>query len=272
MVSPIEKEILEAELPETCVALVSNIHRARPTNPPFTGRRDFVFIGGFEHPPNVDAMEWFCGEIMPRIVAEIPEARLHIIGSKMPDSVRALASEHVITHGYVEDVLPFFDSCLLSVAPLRYGAGVKGKINQSMSLGVPVVATAMGAEGMYLEHEENILLADEPEDFARQVVRLHRDRALWERLSRNSVENIEDHFSFAAARSNLEKLLLERFCRLRRDASRTPERIGPNAPRTTLANSAFPAEVEAMKSASQVFYRGRGRSVFLQQLRPTDCE
>jgi glycosyltransferase involved in cell wall biosynthesis len=189
---------------------VSNIHPSRSKEiPPFEGRRDILFIGGFEHTPNVDAMLWFTAEIMPRILAELPDARLHIVGSKMPDQIAALASENVITHGYVADVEPLFASCLLSVAPLRWGAGVKGKTNQSMSYGVPVVSTSVGAEGMHLVHNENVLIADEPADFAAEVVRLYRDAALWRKLSRNGRRNIEEHFSFAAAKRNLAALLCQ---------------------------------------------------------------
>jgi glycosyltransferase involved in cell wall biosynthesis len=146
---------------------------------------------------------------MPEIHRQLPEAKFHIIGSKMPESVRALASDHVVTHGYVEKVEPFFESCLLSVAPLRFGAGVKGKTNQSMSFGVPVVSTSIGAEGMHLTHETNILLADQPLEFAQQVIRLHRDRELWTVLSQNGLKNVDEHFSGAAAKHNLEELLID---------------------------------------------------------------
>ena len=146
---------------------------------------------------------------MPKILSELPDATFHIIGSKMPTSVGRLASDQIIPHGYVENVEPFFESCLLSVAPLRFGAGVKGKINQSMSFGVPVVSTSIGAEGMHVTHEKNILLADGPQEFAQQVIRLHRDRQLWTTLSRNSLKNIEEHFSSATAKRNLEELLLQ---------------------------------------------------------------
>jgi glycosyltransferase involved in cell wall biosynthesis len=207
VVSPFEKELLEAELPNAKIAIVSNIHAVRQSVPPFKGRRDFVFIGGFEHPPNVDAMLWFCNEIMPKILQSLPAAKLHIIGSKMPESIRTLASEHVCAHGYVEDVEPFFDSCLLSVAPLRFGAGVKGKMNQSMSFGVPVIATTVAAEGMHLSNGEDVLIADEPVAFAQAVVRLCRDRALWERLSEAGRENTRRHFSFASAKKNLQRVL-----------------------------------------------------------------
>jgi O-antigen biosynthesis protein len=207
VVSLDEKRVLGKKLPHQRIAVISNIHEIRATIPPFESRRDFLFIGGFEHTPNEDAMLWFCTEIMPKILRELPDTTFHIIGSKMPVSVRARASHHVITHGYVENMEPFFESCLLSVAPLRFGAGVKGKTNQSMSFGVPVVSTSIGAEGMHLTHEENILLADDPQEFARQVIRLHRDRELWTALSRNGLRNIEEHFSSAAAKRNLEELL-----------------------------------------------------------------
>lgn len=144
---------------------------------------------------------------MPRILRQLPEARLHIIGSKIPESIKSLASDHIVTHGYVEKVDSFFESCLLSVAPLRWGAGVKGKINQSMSFGVPVVATSIGVEGMHLTPGKDILLADTAAKFAGAVVRLHRDPVLWQLLSRESLKNIERYFSIAAARRNVDLLL-----------------------------------------------------------------
>jgi glycosyltransferase involved in cell wall biosynthesis len=209
VVSPDEKRVLEKKLPQQRIAVISNIHEIHATIPPFESRQDFLFIGGFEHTPNEDAMLWFCAEIMPKILKELPEAKLHIIGSKMPASVCALAGDHVVAHGYVENVEPFFESCLLSVAPLRFGAGVKGKTNQIMSFGLPVVSTSIGAEGMHLTHEKNILLADSPPEFAQQVIRLHRDRELWTALSRNGLRNIAEHFSITAAKRNLAGLLTE---------------------------------------------------------------
>jgi GT2 family glycosyltransferase/glycosyltransferase involved in cell wall biosynthesis len=209
VVSPDEKEILAEKLPGQRIEIVSNIHETRTEIPPYEARRDFLFIGGFEHTPNVDAMLWFVKEIMPRIRLQLPGAKLHIIGSKMPRAVRAMACDDVLTHGYVENVDSFFESCLLSVAPLRWGAGVKGKINQSMSFGVPVVSTTIGVEGMYLSHGENVLVADTAAGFADEVVRLYRDPQLWRRLSTNSIKNVEEYFSLAAARRNLERLLVE---------------------------------------------------------------
>jgi len=109
--------------------------------------------------------------------------------------------------GYVPNVAPFFDSCRLSVAPLRYGAGVKGKINQSLAFGLPVVATRQAVEGMFLEDGESVRIADEPTDFAAAVLRLYADHSLWERLSRNGLAVMEAHFSFTAARRALTDLV-----------------------------------------------------------------
>ena len=229
VVSPEEKRVLEKKLPGKRIAVISNIHETRPTIPPFESRRDFLFIGGFEHTPNVDGALWFCAEIMPKILRELPDTTFHIIGSKMPASVRALASERVVTHGYLENVNRFFETCLLSVAPLRFGAGVKGKVNQSMSFGVPVVSTSIGAEGMHLIHEQNILLADNPSEFARQVIRLHRNRDLWTTLSQNSLKNIEEHFSRSAAKRSLQGLLVELGV-LGRFTEQQPPRMDPKSP------------------------------------------
>ncbi len=104
---------------------------------------------------------------------------------------------------------PFFESARLSVAPLRFGAGVKGKINQSMAFGVPVVATSLAVEGMDLTDHEDVLVADQPEDFARAVIELYESEELWSRLSRNSIAKTRALYSVEAARERLSFLLSE---------------------------------------------------------------
>jgi GT2 family glycosyltransferase len=209
VVSTEEAKILRKKLPGRRIALISMIHDIQSVIKPYSSRRDCLFVGGFEHTPNVDAMLWFASKIMPRVIAKMPGIKLHIVGSKMPEAVRSLASEHIITHGYVERIEPFLESCLLSVAPLRFGAGVKGKITQSLSFGLPVVSTTIGAEGMHLKHDKNVLVADQPGAFANYIVQLHRDVELWERLSQAGVKTIAEHFSVAAARRNLQELLVD---------------------------------------------------------------
>lgn len=207
LVSPVEIELFKQVAPDVPVALLSNIHQNQETVFGFHERIDILFIGGFEHMPNVDAMEFFIKEIFPTLHALKPDIKLLIVGSHLPEKIAAYASSHIIIKGFVPDIKPVFDHIRLSIAPLRYGAGVKGKINTSMTYGVPVVATSVAAEGMKLEHGRDILIADEPEEFARQIIRAYDDEQLWTSLSNAGKANIEEHFSFSVAERQLNDIL-----------------------------------------------------------------
>jgi glycosyltransferase involved in cell wall biosynthesis len=132
--------------------------------------------------------------------------KTYIVGSKVPSTIRALAAPDLVIMGYVPDVEPLFADCRLSIAPLRYGAGVKGKVNLAMSYGVPVVATPAAIEGMHLAPGEDVMVAGDAEQFALAIERVYRDEALWQRLSASGVENIRRHFSRAVARQALQQL------------------------------------------------------------------
>ena len=199
--------ILAQDAPQALVHVLSNIHDVAGRKHEFADRNDLFFVGGYQHPPNVDAAHWFVTRIWPLIHAELPDAKFHLIGSKAPNKVRALKGEGVIFHGFVEDLDPYLDHCTLAVAPLRYGAGVKGKVNMSMSHGQPVVATPTAIEGLHAKHEREILVADTEQSFADEVIRLYRDEALWNAISDAAIENVEAHFSVRAARNSLEDLL-----------------------------------------------------------------
>ncbi|WP_376697087.1 glycosyltransferase [Wenzhouxiangella sp. EGI_FJ10305] len=216
VVSPVEKELLEELVSDARIRVLSNIHRIHGRRRDWGERRDLLFVGGFQHPPNLDAVEWLIDEIVPLVRTEIPDARLHIIGSRMPDALRERRSEGVVIHGFVADLTPYLEGCRLSVAPLRYGAGVKGKVNQAMAWGLPVVATGCAAEGMYLQDGEDVLVADTTESFARAVVRAYSDEALWTKLSDGGLANVEEHFSFDAARRAICELM----------GSNKPENLG----------------------------------------------
>lgn len=207
LVSPVEIELFKQEAPDVPVALLSNIHQNQETVYGYQERKDILFIGGFEHRPNVDAMEFFINEIFPILHSLKTDLKLLIIGSNIPSKIAAHASSHIIIKGFVSDIKPIFDRIRLSIAPIRYGAGVKGKINTSMTYGVPVIATTVAAEGMNLTHGKDILVADTPEDFARQIVRAYDDEQLWTSLSNSGKVNIEEHFSFAVAERQLRNIL-----------------------------------------------------------------
>jgi glycosyltransferase involved in cell wall biosynthesis len=104
-------------------------------------------------------------------------------------------------------LIPYLEGCRLSVAPLRYGAGVKGKVNLSLAHGLPVVGTSAAVEGMYLQDGKSVLVADTPNQFSSGVIRLYQDQNLWEKISSGGITVMKEHFSFAAARNALVELL-----------------------------------------------------------------
>lgn len=207
VVSEVERDLLQRSLPDVPVAVVSNIHQPVAAPPPLAGRADVLFVGGFAHPPNADAVQWFVREVWPSVHARHPQARFHCVGADPPSAVTDLATlPGVLVHGHVPDLDALLDRCRLSVAPLRFGAGVKGKINHSMARGVPVVATHCAAEGMHLQHGQDALLGDSAGAFATEVVRLLDDDALWHRLSAGGLRNVARHFSVDVARDQLRAL------------------------------------------------------------------
>lgn len=206
VVSCLERQLLQEKQPNKSIQVVSNIVDIPGSNRPFALRRDWLFIGGFQHRPNIDAVLFFVKEIYPLLSEHLRDAKFYIIGDKPPPEVAALATERIVVAGLQRDVRPFFDSVKLSVAPLRFGAGVKGKINQSMAFGVPVVATSMAIEGMELTDREDILVADEPGDFARALIELYESQELWNRLSENGLRKTRALYSTDTARNKLEFL------------------------------------------------------------------
>src|SRR5262249_26897265 len=130
---------------------------------PREGRQDVVFIGGFRHQPNIDAVQFLVTEIWPRVRGALPSVRLIVIGGDAPESTRRLddPANGVIIRGWVKDLTETLRTCRLTVAPLRFGAGVKGKIVTSLAHGVPCVATPVAAEGMGLEAGRHVAVAEQ---------------------------------------------------------------------------------------------------------------
>jgi glycosyltransferase involved in cell wall biosynthesis len=207
VVSPVEKTVLEQAAPESRVYVISNVHEVLGSQRSFTERKDIFFVGGYQHPPNIDAARWFVTDIWPLIHRELPEMVFHLIGSKAPEQVRALHGDGVLFHGYVKSLDPWLDGCRMAVAPLRYGAGIKGKVNMSMSRGQPVVATPMAVEGMFTQSGKDVLVAGSEQEFADAVVKLYQDEELWNRISVAGLENVRRYFSVETARLGLQQLL-----------------------------------------------------------------
>lgn len=207
VVSPVEKALLATETPDARVEVLSNIHEPVAHTPGFDGRDGLLFVGGFQHPPNVDAVRWFLEEVWPIVHQRAPDIRVRIVGSKMPDSLRALAGPGIDILGFVADLDPLLASSRMSIAPLRYGAGVKGKVNQAMAHGLPVVATQAAVEGMFLQAGSEVLVAEDAQSFAEAVLRLDGDPTLWATLAAGGKHNIERTFSRAVAQRALQAVL-----------------------------------------------------------------
>jgi GT2 family glycosyltransferase/glycosyltransferase involved in cell wall biosynthesis len=226
VVSSVEQKLLHEARPDKSIEIVPTIVEVPGSKTPFALRRDWLFIGGFQHTPNIDAVLFFAKDIYPLVSEHLRDSKFYIIGDKVPPEVAALACERIVVAGLQRDVRPFFDSVKLSVAPLRFGAGVKGKINQSMAFGVPVVATSLAIEGMELQDREDILVADKPEDFARALVELYESENLWNRLSENGIRKTRALYSTDAARKRLEFLFSDdHLSNLRQTAAVAPAEI-----------------------------------------------
>jgi GT2 family glycosyltransferase/glycosyltransferase involved in cell wall biosynthesis len=188
--------------------VLSNVLPPWPTSPSpeFDDREGFLFIGGYRHPPNADAAQWFCDEVLPRVRARL-DSPVVFLGDGPPPALRALDDDSGFrVPGYVEDVVPYFDSARVFISPLRYGSGVKGKVNQALSAGLPIVATSVSVEGMGVRDAAEALVRDDPDAFADACIRLHEERELWMQLSAGARTKSED-WSLAVMRASLRSLL-----------------------------------------------------------------
>ena len=176
-----------------------------PGRPEQKNRDGLLFVGGFNHPPNTDAIVWFCKEVLPLVVTSEPDVILHVVGSNAPSQILSLAGKNVVVHGFVsdEELSTLYDSIKLSVVPLRYGAGVKGKVLEAMDKGVPVVTTEVGAEGIPDKYT-CLGIADDPIEMAKLIVKTYNDTEQSTRLVNESYKVIQECFSERAVLKVIE--------------------------------------------------------------------
>ncbi|WP_338665117.1 glycosyltransferase family 4 protein [Pararoseomonas sp. SCSIO 73927] len=207
VVSRAELDLLAQGIPE---ALVAELPLARPLAPPTApfGRRSGIgFIGGFAHAPNVDAVRHFLAAIWPLVLRDLPNLEMTIVGSDFPTGLLEGIPGRVRALGHLPDIGPWFEGLRLTVAPLTFGAGAKGKVASSLAAGVPCIATPVAAEGMSLRDGGGVLIADEPEAFAARLREAYTDEVLWGRLSAEGLGYAAFHLSLDAWRARLDALL-----------------------------------------------------------------
>jgi glycosyltransferase involved in cell wall biosynthesis len=201
-----DAEVLSGDCPGLTVRTIPNIHDPSPAFEE-NGNRNLLFVGGFNHDPNVDAVLYFCDRIFPQVRRSVPECSLTVVGSNPPEQIRRLKSACIRIAGFVPSLAPIFRNSYISVAPLRFGAGMKGKVGEAMSEGLPVVTTSIGAQGMGLLHRHNAMICDSPTEFADSVVELIRNRKLYEEIRRNALEHIVNMSGTAAVEKRVGEMM-----------------------------------------------------------------
>lgn len=176
-ISEDERAAVEAEVPGARVRVVANVHDAPRSTTPFTDRGGVLFVGSWAHPPNRDALDWLVGELAPTLAERLPDVEVHIAGNGVPPDVGADAP-NVVNHGFVADLDELYDRVRVVVAPLRYGAGLKGKVGEALVRGIPVVTTPIGVEGF--EFDDGVVaVAGDAAGLVEEVVALHTDAQRW---------------------------------------------------------------------------------------------
>lgn len=167
----------------------------------FAKREGLLFVGGFAHPPNTDAVLWFAREVFP-LIREKLSADFYIVGSKVTEEIKALEQPDngIIVKGFVseEELSRLYATCRIVVVPLRYGAGVKGKVIEAIYNGAPIVTTSIGAEGIP-QAEDVMCIQDKPEDFAQEVVALYEDTDTCKAMCHKTQDYIREFYSIDAA-------------------------------------------------------------------------
>ncbi|MBK8047983.1 MAG: glycosyltransferase [Anaerolineales bacterium] len=183
------------------------MHPLHPRLTPFELRRGVLFLGNFQHAPNVDSARYLVREVMPTVWAQLPGLPVWLVGGFPPASIKALANANVFVTGHMADLTPIMAQVRVAPAPLRYGAGIKNKVIDSMAYGVPVVTTRLGAEGLPVAQGFNILVADTAAELGSAIVALHEDPFLWERISRAGRDTVATFYSADVLRAQLATTL-----------------------------------------------------------------
>ncbi|MEO8240024.1 MAG: glycosyltransferase [Flavobacterium sp.] len=209
VISDLDKDALkEHYVDDSKIISIGNVHQYLKNDTPvnFENRKNLLFIGGFDHKPNVDCVNYLHEEIMPLVWKTHTETAIVIIGSNPPDSILKLNSEKFKILGYVNDVSSYFLNARIFVAPLRYGAGIKGKIGQSLEYGLPLVTTNIGAEGFDFGQNKSYTIGNTSKEIVDNIIAIYENETLWKKLSADA-EKVIEPFSVSTIESKILNLL-----------------------------------------------------------------
>lgn len=197
VLSDVEGKLLASIAPRARVFVIPFARSVGGRPRPFAGRQGALFVGGFLHSPNVDAVKWLAADIWPKVRQLLPDAELQIVGSNpLPEMLQLHdANAGINLRGFVADIDEVLSRVRLTVAPLRFGAGIKGKVAMSLAAGVPCVVTPVAAEGMGLTDGKDVLIASDANGLAQAIVRAYQDETVWTALSAGGQDIIKSRYS-----------------------------------------------------------------------------
>ena len=207
LVSSAELEILKPQIPEERLEVMPLAYNVPGTTKGHEQREGIVFIGGGHHPPNTDAILFFAKEVMPLVNKTLPDIKFHIVGANPPSEILELESKNIIVHGFIEDLNNFLDQMKISVAPMRFGAGMKGKVCTTLGKGVPVIATPVAVEGLGIENKQTGMIASTPEEFLSAINTIYRDKDLWSEISNKGIVLVDELCGAKISYQNLSLIL-----------------------------------------------------------------
>jgi glycosyltransferase involved in cell wall biosynthesis len=187
----ITSHILEAEK----LHVTPWVLEAKPKGPVFSERKGISFLGGFNHIPNLEAVEFLATEIMPLMEKARPDIKLHVYGSNMPERLKSFQTDNIEMVGFAETLDGVYHDHRVFVAPLLSGAGIKGKVLESMAYNLPTVLTDVAAEGTGLTHGISTLIALTPEEWVTAIIELYDNESLWMKFAANSQTLVEAKYS-----------------------------------------------------------------------------
>jgi GT2 family glycosyltransferase/glycosyltransferase involved in cell wall biosynthesis len=190
--------ILSHNLSSTRVARCPWVVEVPRSIPPFDQRVDIAFLGGFNHRPNVEAVDWFVRNVMPLMKKQLPGVRLRVFGSNAPKSLHTLAEHNsdVIIDGWIEDVAQAYNTCRVFVAPLQNGAGIKGKVIGALAFGLPSVLSPIAAEGIAGSDGNGAVIASRAQDWVNAIAKLYQDEKTWTKASQAAQAYAFEQYGF----------------------------------------------------------------------------
>ena len=207
--NPVEHAVIQSHAQEARVALCPWVVEPRPVGPDFSTREGIAFLGGYRHPPNRRAVEFFVREVMPLLRHQRPGIRFHVYGSSIPPEFAALAADDVVLEGYIETVDLALDRARLFVAPLRSGAGIKGKVLEALASGLPSILSPIAAEGTGVRDGLEALIAETPQQWADAIVSLYDDAERWDRMADAARTFVGATYAFDRGRETLRRAFNE---------------------------------------------------------------